>query len=227
MKNQVKRSLAIAMTVCFIIFLSTGLAALEPPTEVAKAAEKGLVGFLSPGGFPAGEAGIGDWTEAKIDYGFQVYTVNPDTLINDRESTLHAMLIPTGIWRFVVSNAGHPAALVTVANVDGRWTAVSIGGTGLAKEIHAIATAWNGQKGFEARFIRVFQAKADLMEITKGDDVLGFVPFQSAKVSLRMNSLETRYDRLMYETEIKESLRESVKENLAKDRKGTDFAEEK
>ncbi|MCP4216910.1 MAG: hypothetical protein GY765_19825 [bacterium] len=220
MKEQVRRSIVIALSLlCTMIFFSVGLAAEQPPEEATKAAHHGMVRFLDQDGarFPAATVGITDGVKTAVRFGFQVHTVHPETLMNNHESTLHAMVTPTGVWRFLVTADSQPAALVTVAKVDGKWAAVSIGGAGLAKEINAIADAWPAEKGFDIRFVRVFQAKTDLMEIRKGKDAMGFVPFHSARTALGIDSPANRPDLLMFESEIKESLVEAVRHNLPKD----------
>ncbi len=233
MNARVKRSLSIVLSVCFIICLSIGLAAGEPPTEITQAARQGVAQFLKPndlpGGFPLGDAEISDWRAAEIGHGFQVYTINPQALVNDRDVTLHAMIIPTGVWRFVLNVKGNAALLVTVVHVDGKWRAVSFGGALLAKEVQTVSAQWPAQKGYETRFVRVFQAKADLIEINKGPQAKGFVPLRSAKLSLNMEYRDTKPDMLLVESEIRESLRETVVHNLSlsKNPKALESSEEK
>lgn len=179
-----------AFTLCVFLFLGMGfsLSAQDPPAEVLEAARQGLHG-----------------ENLVLGFGFQVYTVNPAQLVDKPGEPLHALLIPAGMWRFVVLSEGLPQALITVDKVDGQWSAVSIGGTGLAKEITALRNQWPKNKGYDFRFLRIYQAKADLMEIREKSLPIGFAALESGRIALGISG-----QALVYNSEIFETLREKV-----------------
>ncbi len=217
MRGLKSRWLCIALSVGFILFTSTGLTADAPP-EILKAARKGLNQFLGqenlPPGFPHEFSELNSIKHIKIGYGFEMFTVSPDSLAADQESTLQGMLRPTGVWRFVVNLRGQAAALLTVAQVQGNWAMVSIGGAGLAKEVNRVTAAWPEKNGYKARFVRVFQAKSDFMEISRGTEPMGFVLFKSARIALQMDRYDIQPSTLVYQSEFIETLREMVGEEM-------------
>ncbi|MCU0289072.1 MAG: hypothetical protein MUF15_22095, partial [Acidobacteria bacterium] len=121
MKRLVKPLLVFGMLFLLIGFSMAMWAENAPSPEVIAAAQQGLADF--PG-----------LTGAALDQGFQVYTVTPDSLMSC--SDLGKASIPTGQWRFMVLGGGQPLGLLTVAQVEGRWQAVSMGGAGLATEMN-------------------------------------------------------------------------------------------
>lgn len=219
--RRMHRLISMVSSIVFLLVLSGGLQAEVPPADVVNAAEAGLSLFRSqesfPGGNPFGNLSADQLSSAVVGYGFQVYTVNPVRLGNDKESRFHDMVVPMGVWRFVVVTGDSPIALLTVANVDGRWSMVSVGGTGLAGEVSAVVGAWPEASGFTHRFIRVFQAKADFMEIRGGSESKGFVPFASARLALNLDTSNLRLNTLLHDSEVLGPLREIVFESISGD----------
>jgi hypothetical protein len=70
-----------------------------------------------------------------------------------------------------------------VDRVNGEWTAVSLGASGLADQLTAMLGRWRLASS-QLRLIRVYQANADVMEIAKDGTVIGYVPFLSARIAL-------------------------------------------
>lgn len=99
--------------------------------------------------------------------------------------------------------------------IDQQWQAVSFGGAEISKEIQNIAKTWTKESGYHFRFIRIYQAQSDFMEILCGSDSLGFAPLQSAKVALAIESFEANPSQLLHNSEIIEPLREMVKKNIS------------
>jgi hypothetical protein len=72
---------------------------------------------------------------------------------------------------------------MTVDRMDGEWRAVSLGASELAQQLTALMLRWP-ESSHRLRFIRVYQANADFVEVARGGQVLGVVPLLSARISL-------------------------------------------
>lgn len=198
MKRFVKPLLVFGM-----LFLLTGFGLVwavdEPSPGVMAAAQQGLADFPGLNG-------------ASLQQGFQVYTVTPDALMSC--NALGMVAIPTGQWRFVVVSGGQPLGLLTVAQVEGRWQAVSMGGAGLATEMNRVLKTWSMGNGYDFRFVRIYQAMTDLVEITRvNDSRKGYVPLTSARASLGLQG-EFTPDVLLNDSEIIMPLRDVVAKNI-------------
>ncbi len=146
--------------------------------EIAKAAQDGLTFFLD--NFPFDQIGFSSQEEADtaiVVEGFQIYTVAPDVIQVESKNNLLELSYPTGTWRFFVKTQTRVVALITVARMDNAWKAVNIGATELASEYDKVLSAWPQTESYQARFIRVYQAKYDVVGISKAKKLLGFVPF--------------------------------------------------
>ncbi len=204
-----RRHLTLMMSLIFLlVFFCLGLAAEElPPAGAIQAAEKGIVEF--PFAVP-GQTGL---VNAKLQNGFQVYTVSPAELMES--SHISSIIVPTGMWRFVVVSNDQPAALITVQQVNGQWTAVSMGGAALAVEMSKVMEKWSKTDGYTHRFVRIYKARADFVEISRASDTHepGFVPLTSSRVALGITG---QFDpqTVMYNSEFIMSLKEIVDTNV-------------
>jgi hypothetical protein len=198
-----KQHLSKVLMLVFFFLLSPCLSAQAPSPGVVKAAQQGLKDFCD-GTSASGNMHLG--------LGFRVHTVSPHALVNNRELTLEALVLPMDMWRFLVLENEKPVGLLTVVKEDQQWKAVSFGGAGLAMEIDSIGKNWSG---YTFRFIRVYQATSDFMEIMSGHDTLGFAPLKSARISLGIDSFVTGPGTLVYNSEILEPLREMVSRTLS------------
>jgi hypothetical protein len=174
---------------CFALFfiLTSKLFAVAsdiPSEEIKQAAKQGLVNILKDrrnGNFD--KLGFRNQIEidsADISDGFQVYTINPEKLLNDHiEQDLQSFVTPTGQWQFTVRVGVKAYALLTVDIVDEKWTPVSIGASGIAKEMSNIFETWPASSGYEYRVIRVYQASSNFVEISKRGKILGIIPLSS------------------------------------------------
>lgn len=201
MRRVVKSSWLFWMLFLCIGFGSVGFCAeLTPSPEIIAAARQGLVDF--PG-----------LTGASLQEGFQVYTVSPAALMSG--SDLGANTIPTGQWRFVMSCGQQPMGLLTVAQVEGQWKAVSLGGAGLATEMSRVLKTWSPGNGYNFRFVRVYQAMTDLVEISRVNESRepGYVPLTSARESLGLQG-EFAPEVLLKASEIMTPLRDAVAKNI-------------
>jgi hypothetical protein len=200
MKGHLKHLFTFGFLVVFICF---GVSAADVPADVLKAAEKGVTNF--PG-----------LTGVELQQGFRVYTVSPASLMEC--DGLETAVTPTGMWRFLVTANGQPTGLLTVAQVNGEWTAVSFGGAGLAGEVSKVMAKWPTDKGYGFRFVRIYQARADFVEISNSGSSreAGFVPLTASRLAL---GLEGEFDPqvLLYNSEIITPLRDVVSRNMKLD----------
>jgi hypothetical protein len=162
------------------------------PPQVRDAAQAGLRTFLA--GSPQALQGLGFGQQADIDQAilgdaFQVYTVSPERLLQVGDlPDLQHLAVPTPLWQFVVrGSGGAPRAMLTVGLVNGEWTAVALGAAGLAEQLVAVIGAWPPSAGYQHRLIRIYQAKADLVEVTRSGAMLGLVPCVSARMALNLS----------------------------------------
>jgi len=139
----------------------------------------------STAGLALDVASLDELSALRVDYGFEVNTVEPGDLLQGR-GELRDMIHPTGVWRFVVRNGARPVGLVTVhARDDGRWEAVSFGGAQLARELDAQMAAHADAARSNVRFVRIFQARSDLLEVVSPvDGKAGYVPLAAARAAL-------------------------------------------
>ena len=197
--------------------------------QAAAAAEQDLAKFAQrylqdgtggmPPHFPLAVADLKELGRAKIGYGFQVYTFDPADVIAGR-SDVGRMARPTGDWRFVIEVNGRPIGLATVRQERGQWETVSYGGAALAKEIDTVAARHGNASRSNLRFIRVFQAQSDFIEVTSDADFrVRFAPLQSARQSLALRqysaAAKSDADSLIDAAEFLDPMRNAIKANLA------------
>jgi hypothetical protein len=180
-----------------------------------QAAKRGLTQFaehqqsIRPGSapvdFPLEITDVGDLRQATVSHGFQVYTVDPKELL--ARGDLPSLAKPTGEWRFVISLRGKAIGLATVQKVNGRFETVAYGGAVLAKDVDAAMAAHGNSARSNLRFIRIYQARSDLLEVDRAK----FAPLHSARESLLLK--KTGSD-LLEGSELLEPLRAAVKANF-------------
>jgi hypothetical protein len=208
MKQRLSHSLTLVLFTLFL--LSPVFAAqVSAPPEVLKAAQAGLDDFCMSGTHE--DQGI------KLGPAFRMYTVNPQTLISETGKTLEAQIFPMDIWRFLVVNNDQAFGLLTVARNNNEWKAVTFGAAELAVEFKALNTAWPGESGFKFRFVRIYQAQSDFMAVSQGVDMLGYVPFKSARIALAIDSFNLSSTSLLQESEILEPIRQMVHKTISVD----------
>jgi hypothetical protein len=214
---KTKRFQKILLTVILMAAFGFSLSAGDTPKEVSTAAEQGLSRFLS-GDFPNDVFNFADWKKPGLGFGFEVFTLAPGTQWPaDEELDLHAGVTTTGEWRFVIENDNKPVALITIANVDGKWMTVGISARDLSEEVVGVTKEWSEDKGYDLRFIRLFKAKADFMEIRKGQKVVGFVPFKSARIALGLDSEYFTPDTVLSNSDVVIPLREILSKRLSRE----------
>jgi len=180
-----------------------------------QAAKRGLAQFaehqqaIRPGSapvdFPLDITDVGDLKQAKVSHGFEVYTVDPKELL--ARGDLASLAKPTGEWRFVISLHGKPIGLATVQQVNGRYETVAYGASVLAKDVDAAMAVHGNSARSNLRFIRIYQARSDLLEVDRAK----FAPLHSARESLL---LRKNGNQLVDGTDLLEPLRAAVKANI-------------
>lgn len=211
-----KRGLVLGMFLGFLFVFSSfsaPISAEEIPAAAKAAAKDGLLPFLKA--IPSEEleyfnfADQNEVDQAELGDPFMIYTILPDQILNYAVGTdVESIITPTNVWLFPVVSKGVARTLLTIDFVDGNWRAVSIGGTGVAKQWDSIKgdSSLEGESVY--KFVRVYQAVADFVLIS---DIPGskMVPLESARMSLGLEGKEA------YEpSKIILGLQEPVRQNL-------------
>lgn len=183
---------------------------------IADAARQGLAGFVKqnlaeygvrlPDGFPLSVADGRELASLRLGRGFPVYSVNPQRLLA-ADADLSGLMAPTGSWRFVALSGSRPVGLVTVEKVEGRWQAIAFGAAELAKNVEAAQAGHGGQ----TRFLRVYQAQSDFLEVAQTDGKPRFAALMSARETLSLK----KQPALLDGADLIEPLRAAVRANLA------------
>ncbi len=200
------------------------VAAPDADAAVARAtAERGLAEYVQrkqqagadtpAAGLALDVADLQALSGASIAYGFPVYTIAPQDLVDGR-GDLRSLARPTGTWRFAVRVDGRPVGLVTVARIAGQWQPVSFGGAGLAAEVDALMAAHANAERSNVRFIRIFQAQSDLFEVVSPDGQAAYGLLRSARASLGAGTGEAA-DGLRQSRDLAGPLRAAVMKNMA------------
>jgi hypothetical protein len=156
----------------------------EIPAAVRKAADDGVHIFLKDqrlkGLQNLGFRSRSEKDNAYAGEGFQVFTILPDRLLNSPvRPDIAALVTPTNQWQFLINADGGSKALLTVDIMNNVWTPVSIGSAGLAAEISLFLERWPAASGYTYRLVRIYQAKAEFMELSREGRLLGVVPLGS------------------------------------------------
>jgi len=147
---------------------STALAD-DPPPEVRKVAEEEAphwLGLVQKA--PAEYFGLSDPNQverAELGEPYEVYTIEPDRLQEyDASMAVSMMLSKANRWLFPVLIDGKAQFFYEIALFDGKWQPVSIGASGLARDvgqIHSRIPMLLRAKGMDSkstvRFVRVYE----------------------------------------------------------------------
>ena len=172
----------------------------------------------SPLDFPLDVADLQDLKDAKIDYGFAVHTIDPPELLAGRGS-MQSMARHANQWRFVITLHQRAIGMATVEKTNGRYETVAYGGAVLAKDLDAVAAVHGNADKSNLRFLRIYQARSDLLEVIGQDGRARFAPLHSARESLLLaQRSKIATDGLMDESEFVQPLRAAVKQNMAASR---------
>jgi len=167
-----------------------------PPEEVVNAARNGLKNFLAavqPQDLKIlGFLNQSEADNAELGEGFQLYTIHPDDVLSYRENLgdLSSMLIPTDEWQFIILTKGQAKSLLTVDLMGNRWEAVGIGGARLARQLAEIVERYPSNAGYGHKFIRLYQARSDFVEISNEGRTIGIIPLVSARIAMGLQQHE-------------------------------------
>lgn len=171
----------------------------------------------APVDFPLEINDVQDLKEAKIAYGFPVYTIDPPELMAGR-SSMQRLARQTQQWRFVITLRDRAIGMATVERINGKFETVAYGAAVLAKDVDALMGFHGNADKSNLRFVRVFQARSDLLEVTGRDGRARFAPLHSARESLLLQQRASKDGNpgadLMEESELVHTLRDAVKHNL-------------
>ena len=191
----------------------------RPTPQVQAAAQQGIEVFLNhskvTGLDKIGFATREDIQEASLAEGFRVFTVPPEKLLKEQSvKDFRALSAPLDQWQFIVAAREAPKALITVELTNGVWTPVSIGSAGLAQQLRAVTKSWPASEGYTYRLIRIYQARSEFIELSKGDRLIGIIPMISLHVAIG-DRLE-KFDPLEIRDpgEIISDLRQVVKDSM-------------
>jgi hypothetical protein len=228
-------SLALASPYAFAQSSSANVQQVAPQRALAEAlstAQRDFAQFAahqlqSRGGgapidFPLEISDLQELKEAVIAYGFAVHTIDPAELIAGH-SSMQRMAKPTNQWRFVITVGHRPIGMATVERNNGRFETVSYGAAVLAKDVDAVAGLHGNADKSNLRFVRIYQARSDLLEVVATDGRARFAPLHSARESLLLQqrsnkSGKQQADTLLDEADFVQALRAAVKQNLAASR---------
>ncbi len=173
-------------------------------------------GGTLPEGFPLQVNDLQELQGAQLGTGFEVHTVEPQDLLDPR-AELSRVARPSGTWRFVIQREGRALGLATVQKFNGRWDTVAFGAAGLAQDVDALMHAHGNAERSNLRFIRVFQAQSDFLEVRgERDGRTRFAPLVSARQSLLLQPQRAGVpaDGLSEPAEFIDALRTAVRKNL-------------
>lgn len=168
--------------------------AAREPQGLRAAAELGLRNVISdltrdlkvgslPADFPFDVNDLSELKNAKLGLSFEVSTIQPQTLLAGGRP-MEQMVTGTGIWNFVVSVNNVPVALLELEKSYGKWVVNGVGGAKLAQDVQANAQNHSGKEAF--RFVRIYQATADFMEVRDSNSKARYVPLIAARETLKM-----------------------------------------
>lgn len=108
----------------------------------------------------------------------------------DTPHDLSSLLVSTDTWQFLITTRGKAVAIITVDFMDGKWMPVSIGSSELASQLSKLLEVWPTSSGHRYRFIRVYQANSEFMELSTRDGITGIIPLGSARHALGLTKKE-------------------------------------
>lgn len=194
-----------------------------PFDDIRNAAKEGLKTLLSGSLSSMQQLGFKSQDEvnnAQVGEGFRLYTIHPANLMNESITPEFQNLVTsTDQWQFLVRTGGKAAALLTVDRLNGTWLPTSIGSSALAQALSDVLSAWPSSAGYRCRLIRVYQARSDLIEISRVGRVVGIVPVTSQLTVTKEKAKKAFDPRGMRDAkELLTELRPAVKSNLQSDK---------
>jgi hypothetical protein len=182
-----KRAVVVFVSLCFLAVPL--LWAETPPAEVLHAATDGLGSYLNS--IPVGGLDYFGFTSrdefalATVGTPFRVYTLSPAAILSYEEGDdISAHAVPTNLWIFPVVCDGQARTVLTVDLMEEGWRAVNLGESYLAPEMVSMRDYLSQFDGYEARFVRVYQAARSDFILLTSEEVSWLVPLRSAALVL-------------------------------------------
>lgn len=168
------------------------------PLDAAQTGFRRLVGTLLKGNphgglppsFPFDVKDMTQLREAEIEGGYEIHTVDPSALLV-AQSGLSDLVKPSGTHCFFIKVEGRVVGQVEVARQDGAWEMVGAGCAPLAQEVHAYQQE---SPLAPRRFVRIYQAASDFLEVQNGARGGTFLPLASARANLGMPRVAPRIE---------------------------------
>lgn len=174
-----------------------------PSKEIIDAAQKGI------GIFVKGTDGV---SLGKV---FHVYTIDPtDILSEDSAQDILSYTTPTSQWQAMILKEGKAISLLTIDLINEKWLPVSFGASELANQLGGILEVWPASKDYDYRLIRIYQATSDILEVTQGRNLIGFIPLGTARRSIGLEQQKINTQNLRTSVEILKVIRPTVEQNL-------------
>lgn len=201
--------------------------AAKEPSGLRRIAETGLRSLIAdiakdlpagtlPDGFPFDVNDFSELKNATLGLAYEVHTAHPQTILAGGRP-LEQMLMGTGIWNFVVMVDGNPVALLELEKVHGKWTVNGAGGAKLAQDVHVASQNHSGRNAF--RFVRIYQATADFLEVKDIEGKARYAPLLAARQSLRMMAPSAEAT-LAASADVLPSIQQAVQGHLAQFKNG-------
>lgn len=166
-----------------------------------------------PAAFPIDVSSYAQLQQVTLGAGFEVLTVDPAPLMYaSRTASLGRMAKSTGVWKFLILSKGVPVGLLEMNRIDGRWQAVGAGSAKLARDVSAAAAA---APDGAFRFIRIYQATSDVLEVGGHGNAERYLPLPSAQRSLSLPGAKMASG-AMTSQELLPSLQAAVRTNLSR-----------
>ncbi|QNA87941.1 hypothetical protein G4G28_04680 [Massilia sp. Dwa41.01b] len=167
--------------------------------------------------FPLDVKDVSELKDARIGYGFPVYTIDPDKILGAK-GKMKDMARHANQWRFVVMAGERPVGMATVERQNGRFETVAYGAAVLSKDLDRLVAQHGNADRSNLRLVRIYQARSDLLEVSGVGGSARFAPLLSARTSLSMAKGTVNDAKavapLLDDAEILPALRVAVKGNL-------------
>lgn len=163
-----------------------------------------------PQDFPLAVADLESLKDARLGLGYQLHTVAPSRFMV--EDDVEPAVTPMDHWHFLVMVHERPVGILEVAKVEGRWEAVSLGAAELAQDVFGMANQ-HAERG-QFRFVRIFQATSDVMEVRSAhEQEPRYVPLVAARETLRLGR-PAAFSQMLKGRDLVPHLREAAAKNM-------------
>jgi hypothetical protein len=190
------------LALSLFLLIDAGARALPPagdvPPEALAAAQQGLPRFLRA--LPEAElAHYGfdssrDLARATLGEPFRLYTLEPEDIFAGARGSAAAMEgRATNRVLFPVVCDDRPRTILTIAEIDGIWQAIALGGLSPAPQLLELERQWPAGEGYRLRYIQVYPGGTQFVQVAQ-EDFHGLVPLESTARSLGLLGPDEAYD---------------------------------